>query len=220
MPGSPRRLAPRKEPSQARSRDMRDRILRAAARVFAEHGYAAGTTNRIADEAGCSVGSLYQYFPNKDAILLQLAMAHVDDGVARLQHRLEDLGTLPDALESLVRQFVGVAIDAHREDRELHRVLFEESPRPPALLDRVHDLEATAVAVLSGVLADHPEVHVADPEMASWIALATVESLTHRYMASRVDIGDLAAFEDEVVSLVTAYLRGDAVGGPSPQVPL
>ncbi len=220
MPGSPRRLAPRKVPTQARSRDTRDRITAAAARVFAEHGYAAGTTNRIADEAGLSVGSLYQYFPNKDAILLQLALAHVEDGVARLQHRLEDLGGLPDALEPLVREFVSVAIDAHREDPELHRVLFEESPRPSALLDRVHELEAGAVATLSTLLVDHPEVHVQDPAMASWITVAAVESLTHRYTASRVDIGDLAAFEDEVVALVSAYLRGGLPGDRSAQVPL
>lgn len=220
MPGTARRLAPRKEPSQARSRDTRDRILRAAARVFARHGYAAGTTNRIADEAGVSVGSLYQYFPNKDAILLQLAMAHVDDGVARLQHRLGNLGALPERLEPLVREFVRVAIDAHRDDRDLHRVLFEESPRPPALLERVHDMEASAVTILSALLADHPEVHVQDTGMASWIALATVESLTHRYMASRVDVGDLEAFEDEVVSLVSAYLRGGEAGDGSRQVPL
>ena len=47
--------------------------------MFEEHGYAHGTTNRIAAEAGLSVGSLYQYFPNKDAILVELVRAHIDE---------------------------------------------------------------------------------------------------------------------------------------------
>jgi AcrR family transcriptional regulator len=61
------RLSPRARPSQARSRDTVEALLQAAAQVFECHGYAAGTTNRIAERAGVSIGSLYQYFPNKDA---------------------------------------------------------------------------------------------------------------------------------------------------------
>ncbi|MGP4022502.1 TetR/AcrR family transcriptional regulator [Actinomadura sp. 3N407] len=80
MPGTPRPLRPRKTPRQSRSAATDERILDAAARVFVEHGYAAGTTNRIAEAAGLSIGSLYQYFPNKDAILLQLARRHVEQG--------------------------------------------------------------------------------------------------------------------------------------------
>jgi len=64
----PNRFRPRKQPTQDRAAKTRQRILDAAAHVFAEHGYAAGTTNRIAEHAGLSIGSLNQYFPNKDAV--------------------------------------------------------------------------------------------------------------------------------------------------------
>jgi AcrR family transcriptional regulator len=55
-----------------------ERILVAAAHVFDERGYGATTTNDIADEAGVAIGSLYQYFPNKDAILIELTRQHID----------------------------------------------------------------------------------------------------------------------------------------------
>ena len=69
-----------------------ERILDAGARVFAEFGYAAGTTNRIAATAGVSVGSLYSYFPNKDAIVTQLVRRHIDDGIREIGARLAQPG--------------------------------------------------------------------------------------------------------------------------------
>ena len=80
MPSAQRRLQPRRKPRQVRAELTRERILTAAAHVFAEHGYAAGTTNRIAERARISIGSLYQYFPNKDTILASLLVRHIDRG--------------------------------------------------------------------------------------------------------------------------------------------
>lgn len=62
-------LRPRKQPRQARSRETVERVLAASARVFRERGYAGATTNHIAEQAGVSVGSLYQFFPHKAALL-------------------------------------------------------------------------------------------------------------------------------------------------------
>src|SRR4051794_7785660 len=91
-------LKPRRRPSQERSRETVDAIVEAAARVFEGHGYAAGTTNRIAERAGVSVGSLYQYFPNKDAILVALMRRHLDDGRTIVGALIERLTTDPPPL--------------------------------------------------------------------------------------------------------------------------
>ena len=66
------RTVPRKLPRQDRSRATVDAILEAAARVLVKEGFERTTTNRVAEAAGVSVGSLYQYFPNKEAILFRL----------------------------------------------------------------------------------------------------------------------------------------------------
>ena len=195
------RFRARKQPRQQRSAQTRRDILDAAARVFGEHGYAAGTTNRIAAAADVSIGSLYQYFPNKDAILAALSDAHIDAGSTLLAERLRD--GLPEALDDLLRLFVRAAIDNHREDPALHRVLFEEAPRSAALLNRLRETEARGVAGVAELLHRHPEVTSADPQFAARLTIATIESLVHRLIVQPVDTTQL---EDEVVRLLTGYL--------------
>ncbi|CPX14257.1 Putative transcriptional regulator%2C TetR family [Mycobacteroides abscessus] len=104
------RLQPRKQPRQDRAEATRRRILEAAAHVFADFGYAAGTTNRIAERAEISIGSLYQYFPNKDAILVELMTAHTHRGFALIHQHLA--AGLPDTIEDTLRVFVRSALGA------------------------------------------------------------------------------------------------------------
>ena len=175
-------LRPRKSPRQQRAVETRDRILDAAARIFGEHGYAHGTTNRIAEEASISIGSLYQYFPNKDAILVCLAERHVADGTALVQERLD--GLRGAGVVVMLRQVVEAMIDLHRGGGRLHQVLFEEAPRPLPLLVELHDLEDRLVSVVAGVLRGDPDVTVADPEVAARMLVVGVESYVHRMVAT------------------------------------
>lgn len=201
----PDRFRPRKQPRQQRSAETRQRILDAAARVFAEYGYAKGTTNRIAAAADMSIGSLYQYFPNKDAILSALTDAHIDAGAALLAERAS--APLPESLDDLLRLFVRATIDNHRDDTRLHRVLFEEAPRSPGVLDRLHRTEEAAVRAAQQLLASHPEVTVADTAFAARMTVASIESLTHRLLACEHP-ADVRTLEDGIVAMLSAYLRG------------
>ncbi|MFI0452020.1 TetR/AcrR family transcriptional regulator [Actinomadura sp. 6N118] len=207
-----KRLRPRKEPGQQRAVETRERLLAAAARVFSEHGYAAGTTNRIAEAAGHSIGSLYQYFPNKDAMLVELATAHARDGIATIERHLAG-GPLPDTLEDKIRLFVRAAIDNHRDDPALHRVLFEQAPRPPELLEFLHAAEEKAVAAACELLTADPRVTVADVPMAARLVVSAIESLVHRFVAHSHPGGrlqDAERFENELVDMLTRYLTGPA----------
>jgi Tetracyclin repressor-like, C-terminal domain len=91
----------------------------------------------------------------------------------------------------------------HARDRRLHRVLFEESPRPASLLAELRDLEDAIVAQLAARLACHPPVR--DPELSARITVATIESLGHRLVASDRPL-DLDRFVDEATTLITSYL--------------
>ncbi|MGK8503143.1 TetR/AcrR family transcriptional regulator [Nocardia asiatica] len=198
------RFRPRKQPKQQRAAQTRQWILDAAAQIFSEHGYAAGTTNRIAERAGVSVGSLYQYFPNKDAVLRALMDAHIDAGTHLLARRLS--GGLPEPLDETLRLFVRAAIDNHRDDPRLHRVLFEEAPRAPQVLTRLHRTEQSAVTLVAQLLDDHPEVAVPDSALAARVVVATVESLVHRLITAPVPV-EPKALENEIVVLLGPYLR-------------
>ncbi|KOU00661.1 TetR family transcriptional regulator [Streptomyces sp. NRRL F-5755] len=198
-----RGLTPRKQPRQARAEATRQRILTAAAHVFAEYGYAAGTTNRIAARARVSIGSLYQYYPNKDAILAELLIRHLDAGAAAVGERLD--GQLPDSLEETIRLFVRTSVDSHLDDPQLLRVMAEQGPRTPELLDKVARHHRARVASVQALFERHPQVRVADTYVAARLAVATIELLTHQLLAAP-DPVDATRFENELVAMLTGYL--------------
>ncbi|MEV4891794.1 TetR/AcrR family transcriptional regulator [Nonomuraea sp. NPDC055795] len=200
MPSDKRRLQPRKQPRQVRAELTRQRILTAAARVFAEYGYAAGTTNRIAERARISIGSLYQYYPNKDAILVELLVRHLDAGAADLTRR-EETGSL----EEIVRRYVRNAIENHHDDPQLLRVMMEQAPRSHTLLEKVSRYEQERVAYMREVFDRHPQVRVGDTETAARLTVSTVELVVHQLIAAPDPI-DIPRFENELVAMLTRYL--------------
>ncbi|MGI5133091.1 TetR/AcrR family transcriptional regulator [Pseudonocardia sp. CA-107938] len=204
MAPSDRRTAPRRRPRQVRAELTRERILTAAAHVFAEHGYAAGTTNRIAERARISIGSLYQYFPNKDAILAELAVQHIDRGQWTAAG---DLDLAPGTLEATVRTFVEDAIGNHRDDPRLLRLMIEEAAVSQDVLAAIARHEKVRTAHVRDVLARHPDVDVGDLDVAAELVLFTVELNTHRFMAAARTVA-VETFADELVAMVTRYLRG------------
>ncbi len=207
-----RELRPRKQPRQQRSEETRDRILDAAADVFARYGYAAGTTNRIAETAEISVGSLYQYYPNKDAILLELVTRHYDAGIAT-DLRLRRLNE-PDSLRDVVVTMVRSNIDNHRTDPELLRVMIEQAPRSGELLKRVAEVEGARITRLRAVLERSPEVTVDDEVTAAHLVVSTIEMMVHHLMAGPAAV-DPARLEIQLVEMIYRYLTaGPPVSPP------
>ncbi|WIV53654.1 TetR/AcrR family transcriptional regulator [Amycolatopsis nalaikhensis] len=203
MTSGERRIQPRKQPRQVRAELTRQRILTAAAHVFAEHGYAAGTTNRIAERAGLSIGSLYQYFPNKDAILAELLMRHLDEGSAvteRIQRQ-----ELPGPIEEVFRVFVRGAIESHLGDPQLLRLLMEQAPRSTELLEKVARLKQSLVSYMQELFDTHPEVRVADTETAARLVVTTTELVVHQLIADHEPV-DPARLENELVAMLTRYV--------------
>ncbi|MCR3754008.1 TetR/AcrR family transcriptional regulator [Lentzea californiensis] len=204
MPSANRDIDPRRKPRQVRAELTRDRILTAAAHVFSEHGYAAGTTNRIAERARVSIGSLYQYFPNKDAVLAELMVRHIDRGAWTHADRL-DLS--PGTLESVVRVLVRDAIDNHRDDPRLLRIMIEEGQLSAELRETITRHGERRVAQVRDVFARHPDVDVRDLDTAVDLVVFTVELNTHRLAAFQQPAA-MGTFENELVDMVTRYLRG------------
>lgn len=202
MPPADHRLQPRRKPRQVRAELTRQRILTAAAHVFAEHGYAAGTTNRIAERARISIGSLYQYFPNKDAILAALLVRHLDRGDWTGADEVDlSPGSLPAAIRALVRD----ALDNHRDDPALLRMMIEEARVSPELVEAMERHGRRRVAQVRDLLARHPDVAVTDLDTAAELIVNTVELNTHKLMAAPQTIPE-EVFAAELVDMVTRYL--------------
>ncbi|MFD3583171.1 TetR/AcrR family transcriptional regulator [Streptomyces sp. NPDC058683] len=208
MASGNRGLRPRKQPRQARAELTRQRILTAAAHVFAEYGYAAGTTNRIAERARISIGSLYQYYPNKDAILIELLNRHLDAGMAAATAGMAAAGYAgegePGSLEEILRTLVRAAIANHHDDPQLLRVM-AEAPRSPELLDKVEQRKRERVAFARDLLEHHPEVRVDDKETSAQLLVSTVELVVHTLIAAPNAV-DAERLERELVAMLTRYL--------------
>jgi AcrR family transcriptional regulator len=212
VPSAKRPVEPRRKPRQVRAELTRDRILTAAAHVFAEHGYAAGTTNRIAERARVSIGSLYQYFPNKDAILAELVIRHIDRGAWT---QADQLDLSPGTLEQVVRALVRDAIDHHRDDPQLLQIMVQEAQFSGEVLETITRHGEQRIAQIRNLLARHPDVGVADLDTAAELIVFTVELNTHRVMASSPAAAAVEKLETELVGMVTRYLRGAAYPGSS-----
>jgi AcrR family transcriptional regulator len=115
----------RKAPQQARSRVTTDAILDAAARILGERGWTGLTTNNVAEVAGVSIGSLYQYFPNKLALIEAVRRRHFDEVLTVLQAAADEQRPRSRRIAALVDGMIAV----HSRYPAAHRVLLEESPR-------------------------------------------------------------------------------------------
>jgi AcrR family transcriptional regulator len=169
-------LAPRRIPRQVRSRRTVDRILVAAAQVFHEAGYTSATTNDIALEAGISVGSLYQYFPSKDAILVVLTRRHIDSATVGLVSLVLALNP-EDRIRETFRTVVDFLVEQHAMD-ELHLLVMHQAPRTHEIslaLDeaRMRLVEMTALFLASQLPDDRERLLVAR------MVVATIDAGVH-----------------------------------------
>ena len=199
---------PRKSASQERSRLTVDAIVEATARVLVKEGYDRASTNRIAEVAGVSIGSLYQYFPSKEALVAAVIDRHMEQLSQVTRSALVKVAARP--IEVAAREFVSVAIDAHRVNPKLHAVLTEQIPR----VGRLENVEANireGYALVRGYLEAHgDEIDVADPDLAAFVCVTVVEALTHAAVLRRPDLlaGEKAQkFVDDVTRLLARYLR-------------
>ena len=199
---------PRKQASQARSRATVDALVEATARILVDEGFDKASTNRIAERAGVSVGSLYQYFPSKEALVIAVAERHNREIMQAVGVALDELGSLP--VEAAVRRLIGVAIDGHRVNPELHRVLAEEVPRTGDL-EGLRYVNEDAGRRFRQFLEEHrDEVAVQDLDLAAFVCATSIESLTHNAVLHRPELcSDEMAMRliDETSRLIVGYLN-------------
>ncbi|MDN3351316.1 TetR/AcrR family transcriptional regulator [Actinomadura sp. DC4] len=198
-------LSPRKTPRQRRSRQMVERIVEATTRVLTEHGYDGASTNRIAAEAGISSGSLYQYFPNKDAIVVAVLDRFADDLADHVGARLE--AVMAEPWQAAGRALLDTQIELFEENAELLRIIVERVPR----LGSVDKLDA-----LRRRMSDLVRMYVIlnrerfradlDVETAVWILAETTGLLSARYVLDRPRI-PRERMVDELTALVTRYIE-------------
>jgi len=200
-------IKPRKVASQGRSRATVKAMLDATARILVKEGFDRASTNRIAERAGVSVGSLYQYFPGKEALVAAVIERHQQELMQTVRGELAEIFAQP--LEGAVRRLVAVAVKAHSVDPELHRVLAEQIPRV-GKLEKLDAFNRENYTLFRTYLERHrDELRVGDLELAAFVCVTSIEALTHNavlHYPRRLSDEVLAALIDESARLVTGYL--------------
>ncbi len=177
----PRSVQPRRTPTQTRSRRLVARILAAAARVFAEVGFDAATTNRIAEEAGVSVGSLYQFFPNKAALRAVLRQEWLERVHGALGPALAPEPRRP--LPVIIAQVLAAFEALDRTQPGLLRVLLTHDPQEPrALQEPAHAsvLKAITGQVEALLAALAPTLDPARRATVAWLCIHLADALFTR----------------------------------------
>jgi AcrR family transcriptional regulator len=196
-------LHPRKSPRQRRSRDTVEHVLAAAAQIFDRHGLDGGTTNRIAERAGVSVGTLYQYFPSKEALAVALAERHVARTAASVDAWLSRARAGRAPLRTVLRELGALLLEVHEEHPRLHRTLLEDLALPPRLHAEIQQAERAAAAAVAALLRGRPEVR-RDPGGAAPVVVQVALSLVHRFTARPVE--SRRRFLDGLVEVLHAFL--------------
>jgi AcrR family transcriptional regulator len=198
----------RRAPIQARARSTVQAILEAAARIIRRQGLEALTTNRIAEVAGVSIGSLYGYFPDKTAVMIGLARRILDEDGAALSAALADPGE-PD----LVRAVVRALIARHRTDAALRRTVM--SQHIGMGFGREHGRRAQQViALISERL--YPDTESRPDPIRLFVITRAVLGVS-RTLIEEEGASELpaAALENELVRLVGLYLGRQEVSSLS-----
>ena len=207
--GRPKPAKGRRAPKQARARALVDAVLEATAQILREGGPEAANTNRIAERAGVSIGSLYQYFPNKTALFTALSERHVAKLELRIAELLADFAAYPadDLIDFGVESFFEVV----RVDAPLHAALQRVSlwGMASGVLNDFRIRTETALAALIAARQDEFEVAIEDPERTARVSV--------RALAGIVDASimeDPASAHDPALVEETKRLIGARFGRP------
>jgi AcrR family transcriptional regulator len=197
-------MLPRRRPRQARAQATVDAIVQATARVLVEDGYDRASTNRIAQAAGVSIGSLYQYFPSKEALVAALVEAHVDRMTEVVTRRLEDLEAAD--LRRSAETLVSALIAAYRVDPKLHHVLCQEVPKIGDLR-RIYEFEQS----LSDVIRTHlhslrHQIKHQNIDRAVFLLINAIPSVIRAAIEGDSEGADDSALTGELTDMILRYL--------------
>lgn len=194
----------RRRPRQRRARETFESVLDAVIRILKREGSGAMTTNRIAEVAGVSIGSVYQYFPDKHAIFAALHERHINQIDRIIQSTLVEHAT--SSLEKLMSAIIEAMVEAHTTDPELSGLLLTEVPHradgSQTFAVRLHSAFLLAISSRTRQLKKGRDL-----DSVVFVVTHMVDALSHATVLTRPATLSLHAAKEEAVRAVLAYLR-------------
>lgn len=197
-------LKARKLPVQDRSRATREALHAAAIQVLMRDGVRQCTTTRVAERAGVSVGSLYQYYPNRDALLAAVLSEHLTGIANAMSAALTAASGRPVAkvAAALVTSFLETKLRNPDESSALYAVSEERGGA-----EMIAQLRVQTLATIAHALGCAPDVRLSDPAMNGAVAFDALIGPVRSVLEGHVSRDQIPAIRDELIVMVTAYLK-------------
>jgi len=201
-------LEPRKSPMQARSTASVDAILEATIQVLLSVGKERLTTTRVALRAGVSVGTLYQYFPNKSALLQGALKRHLDEVTLAVERVCRE--QKGKTLESMATTLINAFLDAKMRDGKTSVALYAVSSDVDGA-KIVEQMGVRANKAIVEMLASTCESLTRDPQIVASMLQGAMTGVSRRLLESRAPDKEFDSLRQELVFLASAYLEACSV---------
>lgn len=204
MPSNPKNsvIKTRKMPSQERSRFTVDAIIQASTYILMKSGWKGFTTNAIAERAGVNISSLYQFFPNKEAIVAELQSRHaaeINDELHQVLKRIPE----QDSLKQVLTLLVDMIIRKHKVSPAVHKAISEEIPQT-LKSKHLEDDNQLRVLFLNALVPFMK--NVPNPEFAIHIITVSAHALIHNITVDKPHFLESETIVRELVALYEFYL--------------
>lgn len=198
----------RKSPKQARSKNIVDAVMESSAHIFANLGYEKTTTNRIAEKAGISIGSLYQYFPNKDSIFAKIIEKTLSEHriiiIDELKKRKSE--SLPQVIDAIISLLVDVFIDK----KKFLQLLFVHIPRLEKTRDLLFNRNAVVQDLKAHILEFHnEEIQVENLEETMFVITNAIMGVVYTAILSDETLISPTNLKDQLALMVKRTLGVD-----------
>lgn len=196
----------RKKPSQERSRSSVEAIYQAVTRILAKDGAIGLTTNKIAETAGISVGSLYQYFRNKESILNAILLEYLEKNLDDFERLIKELKPAEMSMGGVIRIVVQTQHDGLVKMGRLSSLLFQYAPQIlPASHFRKAD-ERIVNFLLQKMKEYDLKIGPENPELAFFVCSQSVRSVMYMNFLHRKP-EERQRITDELTDMLTVYLE-------------
>ncbi len=203
---------PRKTPVQARSTVTVESISEATIQILLSHGTERFTTTRVAERAGVSVGTLYQYYPNKRSLIFAVLENHLDNVAASVEAACENARRKP--LAEMIKEMVEAFVDAKMERADISVALYRVAAEVggPALIKRINQRLRKAVESMLETAAD---IHSSPDKFAVNIMLAAIGGAMRSLLESGPSPAAVRRSREQLVLLCQSYMAAVTREKPS-----
>ncbi len=201
--------AKRRTPTQARATRTRAALLESAAKEFAESGYAGTTARSIALRAGAATGSFYQYFNDKDEVLLEIyaqRLERVREATAKLLATAPHLsGAGAEQTRAVLASIIQLVIDLHRDDPKLHAVITEREHADTRMRDHTYRTQSALTHAVAELITHLG--YEGDVLARAFLILHLVEGSVHAHVLGDALVSDRRFKRDLVHAVEALALR-------------